>query len=297
VPTAAPQSMPAHARSQHDVSPRPQATDASKATSRTKALIVGPKREKRRAASSPQASMSRTLVPLSGPACRSRRSPAPIPMTALEQYPALHARTTAALVLAEVARAPIECIGVRSVITNPIVLPGVGSDWVVLRADDELRFRGSMPVPKEARKKMQILDRAGLEVQDIVIAHELPTGRVEAVLGQPAAKLAGLNGFAAIHPSALPPLLGPIPVPKRTLRYSRGLGSAVQGVAKGAAVATAVAGVVVGGAVLATAAVGAASGAALASSAAALDPIVFGAITDPGSPGVAAFCLITKWDW
>lgn len=207
----------------------------------------------------------------------------------LQSHPVLHARTTAALARCHVARVPAVCMGIGPRIHQPLLYAADPNDWVFIRAADEIAARGTLAMPRAPKQTLKRIRSGGVTFDGYVIAHEVAP---EAVAAGAAADVAlrRVGGVTVLDvPNAIE-LIGPPPPARSTLRLSKALGGATEGLAKVTAVAAGAAAagfaVVSGGALIAALA-------ALGS----IDPIVLGVIQDRTEPDVAAFCAVARWEW
>lgn len=93
------------------------------------------------------------------------------------------------VMLFRIEQAKLDKRGVRHVATIPAVLgdqwqfiPGVGAlDWALMRLDNCPLYRDptrGMPIPQEVLNRLHAVQQAGLQFDDLWIAHEIRKGRV-----------------------------------------------------------------------------------------------------------------------
>jgi hypothetical protein len=68
-------------------------------------------------------------------------------------------------------------IGLGRIASQPQVVTRADIDWLILPEDlDPLYQEGKLAAPKEARARVDVLLRAGVQFDYLAIAHEVPTG-------------------------------------------------------------------------------------------------------------------------
>jgi hypothetical protein len=188
-------------------------------------------------------------------------------------------RTAALVEQARAARVPVTVLGLAALPHRPRYYPTRRGDWVLLRAeDDPLVQARALPIPRRPRRQLARLHRAGIQVDDLLVAHELPAGLASEVL--PGSGRAAMD----LRPRDLRALIEH-PGPSRATVALAETGGWIAGVTGRA---------VRGGAV---AAGGALAGAA--SLAAMVDPIVFAALVGGvvrGRP-VGSVIELVRWEW
>jgi hypothetical protein len=197
-------------------------------------------------------------------------------------------------VVAQARRAGVEltCLGSHPLFPETRLYPGPVTSWVLAPAyDDPLVRRGEMAVPKPELRILARLLKAGLDFPAVYVAHEVPTDRL-ARAGLPSdLRVLQPGSFATLDVAASQRLVDQVPVPARTARVARQLGTGAGTLLKLLGLAVPAASAVVG----ATASAGAAAMRMLA-----LDPMVLGAWTldrrtDPGTPAV--WFVLARWLW
>jgi hypothetical protein len=196
-------------------------------------------------------------------------------------------------VVAQAGRAGVEleCLGVQPLFGETRLYPGPERSWVLAPADDDpMVRRGELAIPGRELRALARLLEAGLDFPAVYVAHEVPTARL-ARAGLPGRARVRPGGFAPLDLLASQRLVEPVPVPARTARAARRLGTGAGAVLKVLGLGAPVAGAIAGATV-------SAGGAALR--ALALDPMVLGAWTldrrtAPGSP--AAWFVLATWLW
>lgn len=179
---------------------------------------------------------------------------------------------------AEEARAPITHLFDGVVPTRPRLYRGTGmTDWVLLRMEDDPLYRaGDFPIPRAVHRNLRRLRSGGVEMDDVLVAHEVPRSTVAGLLpaaGERALVLDHRELHALIdHP-------GPAGSTRRTTERAGRIAGAV-----GRAVRVAGAGAAV---------VAAAPLALLAG----LDPILFGTLRSSADPELTHVFELARWDW
>jgi hypothetical protein len=216
-------------------------------------------------------------------------------MTATMTHPdrrllALRDETEQVVALAGKAGVELESLGVHPIFTETRLYTGPHTSWVLAPAgDDPLLRRGELAIPRQQRRALTRLLKAGLDFPVVYVAHEVPTAQLaRAGLRSPVPRP---GGFTAVDLATSLWLVDSVPVPARTAQVSRHLGAGAGALLKVLGLAVPVAGAIAGATALA-------SGAAMR--ALALDPIVFGAWTldrrtDPGT--LAAWFVLARWLW
>ena len=179
----------------------------------------------------------------------------------------------------------IEYLGIARLPEATRVYAGDSSDWVVGPAQET----DAHHVPREQRAALERLDRAGVHMPLVYVAHEIPKGR------HPDSDDAPTGAMVPVTPAEATELVGPVPPPAGALELGERLGVRSRQVFAALGTAAAVAGTVVAAPFVLTGAAVAATAGALAR----LDPIVFGVVPArsslPGEP--AAFYMLARWDW
>ena len=191
----------------------------------------------------------------------------------------LATRTSSLVEQARAVRVPVTVLGVAALPDRPRYYPTPLGDWVLLRAeDDPLVQARALPIPRRPRRQLARLHRAGIRVDDILVAHELPAGLAAAVLpgsGRTAMDLRPRDLRALIeHPG---PSRATTALAETGGRLAGATGKAMRG------------GAVAAGTALAS----------VATLAASVDPIVFGALLGGvvrGRP-VGSVVELARWDW
>jgi hypothetical protein len=176
---------------------------------------------------------------------------------------ALLRREEQAIAAGKRAGLPVRSIGAMPLFAGYRYYAAEPHDWVLVNlADDPLvRHPEGFPIPRETLRGLRALRRAGVALDAIAVAHELPKGRLRP--GEPLTL----------------DLLRPGPS-RAAGQAALRLGQMAWGAWLAATLPLRAAGLLGVGATAAAAAAGAAAGAALAG----LDPILFGAIVEPGRP-------------
>jgi hypothetical protein len=207
------------------------------------------------------------------------------------QLVALRDESERVVAMAGRAGLELECLGVQPLFHETRLYPGPEHSWVLAPAqDDPLVRRRELAIPGRELRTLARLVEAGLDFPAVYVAHEVPTARLararlpEHVRVQP-------GGFASLDLLASQRLVDPVPVPARTARIARHLGTGAGALLKVLGLGVPVAGAIAG----ATVSAGGAGLRALA-----LDPMVLGAWTldrraHPGSP--AAWFVLARWLW
>jgi hypothetical protein len=163
---------------------------------------------------------------------------------------------------------PIRYLGASPTFDGTRLFSGSQTDWAMMNlADDPLFQKGKLPLPRNVRVSLQQARKAGIEFDNLVIAHELPKGSLKQGQHMPLE------------------LVAP-PPPKRMARRLAVLDMASAAIWGSAVVAVAAP------LALASFAVGMAS----------LDPVLFGQHIDPnvtdhrGQP-IALYYYLTHWTW
>lgn len=189
-------------------------------------------------------------------------------------------RTARTLEVARNAGAPISVIGVGTTPEQPQLCAYDSAKWVLCRLEHDPLFQsGAFPIPRAQSRQLAKLNKAGVDMDLLFVAHELPADT-------PPSLLPSQSGSrpVPVSPSLLPELIrhpGPAVSTKRaTERAGRFASSVIScgraiGIAAGAAVSAAGAGV--GGLLC--------------------DPIIFGAQQIAGSGNVAVIYELVRWDW
>lgn len=176
--------------------------------------------------------------------------------------PALLAREDALLTQAERAGCTLTFVGTMPLFDGYRLYSGASSDWCLLNlADDPLmRATDGYPMAQATLQRLRRLRQIGVAVDTLVVAHELPKGRIE-----PGEHL------RAEHL---------VPAPARGARRRAAvLGVAASLLARSALAPALGLGLLGAGALTAAAQFGVAAGTAVV-----LDPVLFGAIVAPGRP-------------
>ena len=208
------------------------------------------------------------------------------------QLVALRDASERVVALAGRAGVELECLGVQPLFTETRLYPGPERSWVLAPAgDDPLVRRRELAIPKPELRALARLLEAGLDFPAVYLAHEVPTTRLAGVDLAPPIRTLQPGGFASLDLHASQRLVDPVPVPPRTARVARRLGTGAGALLKVLGLGVPVAGAFAG----ATVSAGSAAMRALA-----LDPMVLGAWTldrraDPGAP--AAWFALARWLW
>jgi hypothetical protein len=99
--------------------------------------------------------------------------------------PTLYARYNETLILTQTQHLPVRYIGTMPLTTGQQIYPGQQYDWALMSAHNDplMQDKDGYPMPKRVINVLNRIHRAGLEFDDIYIAHELPKGIVQP--GQP----------------------------------------------------------------------------------------------------------------
>jgi hypothetical protein len=207
---------------------------------------------------------------------------------------ALTAKARAVLARAEATGVAIRFLGYQPLFDDVRAYAGVQHDWVLApAAHDPLIRRGELAIPKAELRVLRHMLDAGLDCQAVYLAHEIPKGRL-ALPSRPQA-LERLVAYS-IDPAVGELLVDRVPVPPRTARIARHLGTTAVVLLTLLAAARPI-----GRTARWTArAVGSAGLGGTGAAIRGLDPIVFGAWTagarsDPGVP--AAFFELVRFTY
>jgi len=233
------------------------------------------------------------LVPLSA-AQRDRQLVLAAPGGAVDLSPAerlrLDRRAVRLVEKAEGVGAPITYVGVGKVLERPRLYPGTPTDWVLMRLeDDPLYQQGRFPIPREQRQHLSRLATGGVEMDELLVAHEVP----EAAVCRAAPGLAR-TGPQEISTELLATLVEHPGPADSTRRFTARAGKVAEGTGKIAKGAARGAGQVLKGAAIAGGVVAASP---LLLAAALLDPVVFGVRRVPGRRDLAQIFELVRWDW
>lgn len=198
------------------------------------------------------------------------------------------------LAAAELAGAPIAYLGVGTVPAVPRLFPGPTTDWILMHADHDPLFHDPrrFPIPKAERRHLERLANAGVEMDFLLVAHEVPNTTVNGAL--PALRR---NGAAPVDldPETLTSIIthpGPTPATKKFTEKSGRIADRTLAAARKTARIAGRAAVGIGAAAAALAVAPVIGGAMF------VDPIVFGARTIPGAPSdVVGIYELVRWDW
>lgn len=82
------------------------------------------------------------------------------------------------LVLVQAADAGIDIkpIGVTALDLTPRAYEGEDTDWALMGIDDDPTARAGLPMPRDIRRRLGRIDAAGIEMDVLMIAHEVPKG-------------------------------------------------------------------------------------------------------------------------
>jgi hypothetical protein len=208
------------------------------------------------------------------------------------QLVALRDESERVVALAGRAGVELECLGVQPLFVETRLYPGPERSWVLAPAtDDPLVRRRELAIPKPELRALARLLEADLDFPAVYLAHEVASSRLTGAGLPPTGWTVQPGGFTSLDLHASQRLVEPVPVPARTARVARRLGTGAGALLKVLGLGVPVAGAVAGATV-------SAGGAALR--ALALDPMVLGAWTldrraDPGTP--AAWFVLARWLW
>ena len=194
------------------------------------------------------------------------------------QYPALRERYDVIVRQSEEHNLPIGYVGQLPVPARSEIVRTGTHDWIYHRFSDDPAYhdRDGLAIPKQSLQDLKRIRRAGLEFNEVIIAHELPAGTVS------------VNGEIPQH--VLRRLLtpGPSRVAQQRARQRGQLSELL--VRLGTLPLLGLGAVVAGGAV---------AGAVGLSLVAGLDPILFGVVTaheGPAQPNdLGAWFYLTHW--
>jgi len=227
----------------------------------------------------------------------------------------LHARANAIVGTAKAAGIHIEPVGIAPA-SDGLLLFREQRDWVLSPVAEDPVSTGGLMVPRQHLETLDRLDRLGIDFPLVHVAHEVPPGRVAAVLPwvPPPAPADVANEGDSYHvvgaaKTARPPmypltadeaaaLVPPPPPPAKATKMAGVLGRVAGRTVDVSARAVPL---ILGGAALAGAGLAAAPALALAALASSgLDPIVFGAVGLGGYVVVgepAYHFALVRWDW
>jgi hypothetical protein len=223
-------------------------------------------------------------VPISAGVERERQlvlaSPSgPVELAGLERT-RLEGRASTLVLQAERAGSPITYLGFGTMPEQPRLYPGTKTDWLLMRMDDDpLVQAGRFPIPREQRRHLERLTRSGIEMDELLVAHEVP----ESVTRKAAPGLARI-GPSDVPVDLLPALIEHPGASESTKRFTARAGKVAEGagkVAKGAAFA---AGAVVAAPIALAAMMP-------------VDPVIFGVRRVPGHRGAIQIYELVRWDW
>jgi hypothetical protein len=206
----------------------------------------------------------------------------PTPTRRLPEHPEQVQRRLARTVRrCHAAGVAVQPLGVGTFTRQPFVFADSGSDWIVLptNADPTLR-NGQVVIPAVHRRRL--LRIAHVELSELLIAHETPTGWADHPVTTPRALTERELDRFGVEAS--------VPAPLGTVALGARLGTGAATI--GRAIGVTVAGVAGGGAAVAAMAGMAAT--------ALLDPVLIGVIGErseivEGEP--AGFVVLARWEW
>lgn len=260
------------------------------------AKIVAPAPAPRRAAPVPDVAVSASVARPAPPearsleratvAARDRQLVLATPGGPPDLGPALRrrldGRSEALVRRAQDVGAPITYLGIGHMPERPRLYPGADTDWALVRLEDDPLFRrGDFPIPRTQRRHLERLVANGIEMDDLLVAHEVPASDVRSKL--PALDRTGPQEIPVERLSSLIEHPGPA---ASTQEFTHRAGRIAEGTSK-----------------LAVGAFGAAAAAAIAPVAlvaavgAGLDPVVFGVRRVPGHRHVVQIYELVRWDW
>lgn len=202
----------------------------------------------------------------------------------------LDRRADRAVERAERAGAPITYLGFTRPVDEPRLYPGEQIDWVLMQMqDDPLARDGRFPIPKAQRQQLSRLVQAGVEMDGLLVAHELPAAAVRSAV--PAIARTGpqvlpreVLGRLIEHPGSAESTRR---FTDRAGRLAEGAGAITRKVGRGA-------GKVAKGAAIATAAIAAAPFLVAGDL---LDPVIFGVREVREHPDVVQLFELVRWEW
>ena len=191
---------------------------------------------------------------------------------------------------AESVQLQLPVVGLALIFQERRLYRGPESDWLLLPARrDPMVRNGGLPVPRDARRRLERLASSGVRVPAVFVAHELPHGGLARLARQDAreqdlasGRFAVLGGRESgqILPTATPTKLA-VAIAEAADRAAAAMAQAVVTTGRGVSAVLSELG-------------------DLASAGSGLDPIIFGAITADGvaEPGdLAAWAVLARWDW
>jgi hypothetical protein len=176
--------------------------------------------------------------------------------------------------MAGAAGLALPVIGVAPVPAEPRCYSGDKTDWVLVPAELDPTAAGGMPLPRDVGRRLRAIVAAGIEVDTLLVAHEVPAKSLP--VGVPLTTHALSKVVTVPEPAA---------VAERSAAIGNRIERITQVVAKGAVTAGVVAGTV-----------------ALAPFAllAGLDPVLLGGRSLRRSPGADDPCVwfeLARWVW
>lgn len=203
----------------------------------------------------------------------------PVQLAPLERI-RLEGRASALVLDAERAGSPITYLGFGTMPEQPRLYPGTKTDWLLMQIDDDpLVQAGRFPIPREQRRHLVRLTRSGIEMDELLVAHEVP----EAVTRKAAPTLARI-GPSDVPVELLPALVEHPGATESTKRFTARAGKLAEGAGK-----------VAKGAAFAACAVAAAPIALAAMMP--VDPVIFGVRRVPGQRSVVQIYELVRWEW
>ena len=204
------------------------------------------------------------------------RSHPAVPTALVEDRFARIARRSAA------AGVDTRVLGIAPFTRRPMVFADGGADWMVMPIQaDPVVASGRMAIPAVHHRRLRRLARHGVEIDELLIAHETPPGWTDGVTATPR-PLTDFELERFAREAA-------VPVPMETDRLSRQMGAVA-----------ATAGMVAARVVTAGVAAAVAGAAAVGGMAVMLDPILIGAVgaSERLREGdLAGFIVLAQWAW
>lgn len=151
----------------------------------------------------------------------------------------LHNQGRCTLAAADSARAPITFLGIGAVPARPRIHFAPTSDWILTPLEDDPLYRtGRFPIPSKERRHLTRLNRRGVHMDALLVAHEIPKNLAPSTLPVSSSQS---EGPIEIDPALLPALIThPGPAPS-TRRFAATAGQIAGAVGRVAGVAASVA--------------------------------------------------------
>lgn len=194
----------------------------------------------------------------------------------------LHQESTQVLAKASAAGLDLPVVGVARRPVRAQCYEGEKTDWVLVPEHLDPTAAGGMPLPRDVRQRVTDILAAGIEVDALLVAHEVPTKSLP--VGVPL----GANDLAKVVT---------VPPPVAAVQRSAAIGSTIERVAnavgKGAVVTGKAAAYTAGGLALA-------AGALALAPLALLDPVLIGGRSlrrSPTADDPFVWFELARWDW